>query len=133
MVAMMVNFGVVPRILAFKSYEDMMTTKITYRELANAIIEADTADWAEPYAKLFVIVFGLVSKISLIIEKNGGGKVMVVSHGLTISFLLSLIDASLPMQMALENGSVTTLTYEKEHLPFKELMIFLILKREKDR
>ena len=58
---------------------------------------------------------------------------MVVSHGLTISFLLSLIDASLPMQMALENGSVTTLTYEKEHLPFKELMIFLILKREKDR
>ena len=26
-----------------------MTTKITYRELANAIIEADTADWAEPY------------------------------------------------------------------------------------
>ena len=38
---------------------------------------------------------------------------MVVSHGLTISFLLSLIDASLPMQMALENGSVTTLTYEK--------------------
>lgn len=40
-------WGVVPRILAFKSYEDMMTTKITYRELANAIIEADTADWAE--------------------------------------------------------------------------------------
>ena len=38
---------------------------------------------------------------------------MVVSHGLTISFLLSLIDARLPMQMALENGSVTTLTYEK--------------------
>ena len=49
MVAMMVNFGVWCRILAFKSYEDMMTTKITYRELANAIIEADTADWAEPY------------------------------------------------------------------------------------
>lgn len=42
-------WGVVPRILAFKSYEDMMTTKITYRDLANAIIEADTADWAEPY------------------------------------------------------------------------------------
>ena len=121
-------WGVVPRILAFKSYEDMMTTKITYRELANAIIEADTADWAS-LMKLSVIVFGLVSKISLIIEKNGGGKVMVVSHGLTISFYF----ASLPMQMALENGSVTTLTYEKEHLPFKELMIFLILKREKDR
>ncbi len=63
--------------------------------------------------KLSVIVFGLVSKISLIIEKNGGGK----SHGgfpWTNNFLLlSLIDASLPMQMALENGSVTTLTYEK--------------------
>ncbi|WP_368754408.1 histidine phosphatase family protein, partial [Klebsiella pneumoniae] len=54
-------------------------------------------------------------------EKNGGGKVMVVSHGLTISFLLSLIDASLPMQMALENGSVTTLTYEKGTFTIQEI------------
>ena len=63
--------------------------------------------------KLSVIVFGLVSKISLIIEKKWWRQ----SHGgfpWTNNFLLlSLIDASLPMQMALENGSVTTLTYEK--------------------
>ena len=106
-------WGVVPRILAFKSYEDMMTTKITYRELANAIIEADTADWAEPYEVIRDRVWSGFEDIAHHREKNGGGKVMVVSHGLTISFLLSLIDASLPMQMALENGSVTTLTYEK--------------------
>ncbi|MET1238950.1 histidine phosphatase family protein [Enterococcus faecalis] len=81
-------WGVVPRILAFKSYEDMMTT-IRDR------------------------VWSGFEDIAHHREKNGGGKVMVVSHGLTISFLLSLIDASLPMQMALENGSVTTLTYEK--------------------
>lgn len=106
-------WGAVPRILAFKSYEDMMTTKITYRELANAIIEADTADWAEPYEVIRDRVWSGFEDIAHHREKNGGGKVMVVSHGLTISFLLSLIDASLPMQMALENGSVTTLTYEK--------------------
>ena len=83
------------------------------RELANAIIEADTADWAEPYEVIRDRVWSGFEDIAHHREKNGGGKVMVVSHGLTISFLLSLIDASLPMQMALENGSVTTLTYEK--------------------
>ena len=125
-------WGVVPRILAFKSYEDMMTTKITYRELANAIIEADTADWAEPYEVIRDRVWSGFEDIAHHREKWWRQ-----SHGgfpWTNNFLLlSLIDASLPMQMALENGSVTTLTYEKEHLPFKELMIFLILKREKDR
>ncbi|MCU9789869.1 histidine phosphatase family protein, partial [Enterococcus faecalis] len=34
-------------------------------------------------------------------------------HGQTISVLRDLNDARLPKQMALENGSVKTLTYEK--------------------
>ena len=70
-------WGVVPRILAFKSYEDMMTTKITYRELANAIIEADTADWAEPYEVIRDRVWSGFEDIAHHREKNGGGKVMV--------------------------------------------------------
>ncbi len=61
---------------------------------------------------------------------------MVVSHGLTISFLLSLIDASLPMQMALENGSVTTLNaYEKRNIYHSKGIndISYIEKGKKDR
>lgn len=105
-------WGVVPRILAFNSYEEMMTKTITYKELADAIIEADTADWAEPYEKIRERVWSGFEDMAHQREKNGGGNVLIVSHGLTISFLLSLIDDSLPMQMQLENGSVTTLIYK---------------------
>jgi broad specificity phosphatase PhoE len=105
-------WGVVPRILAFKDYDEMMTTRISYKELANAIIEADTANWAEPYEVIRERVWSGFEDMAHHRQKNGGGNVMIVSHGLTISFLLSLIDNSLPMQMELENGSVTKLTYD---------------------
>lgn len=104
-------WGVVPRILAFKDYQDMMTTRITYEELAHAIMEADTADWAEPYEEIRNRVWSGFEDMAHHREKDGGGNVMIVSHGLTISFLLSLIDDRLPMQMGLENGSVTKLIY----------------------
>ncbi|BAK21696.1 histidine phosphatase family protein [Melissococcus plutonius] len=107
-------WGVVPRILAFKNYDEMMTHHITYKELANAIIEADTANWAEPYSKIHERVWEGFKNIAHQTEKNGGGNTLVVSHGLTISFLLSLIDSTLPMQISLENGSVTTLLYAKD-------------------
>lgn len=106
-------WGVVPRILAFKSYDEMMTTRITYKELATAIIQADTANWAEPYEVIRERVWSGFEDMAHHRQKNGGGKVMIVSHGLTISFLLSLIDDSLPMQMQLENGSVTKLIYDQ--------------------
>ncbi|MBP2100127.1 histidine phosphatase family protein [Enterococcus rivorum] len=105
-------WGVVPRILAFKNYDDMMNNRISYRDLADAIMKADTADWAEPYEKIRERVWNGFEDIAHRIEKNGGGNVMIVSHGLTISFLLSLIDSSYPMQINLENGSVTKLTYK---------------------
>lgn len=106
-------WGVVPRILAFKNYDDMMNNRISYEDLANAIIEADTADWAESYDTIRERVWNGFEDIAHRIEKKGGGNGLVVSHGLTISFLLSLIDPIYPMQINLENGSVTKLTYEK--------------------
>lgn len=105
-------WGVIPRVLAFKDYNDMMTNRISYQELAKAIIAADTTDWAEPYEQIHERVWSGFEDIAHKREKNGGGNVVVVSHGLTISFMLSLIDNSLPMQIGLENGSVTKLMYE---------------------
>ncbi|EOL43272.1 histidine phosphatase family protein [Enterococcus caccae] len=114
-------WGVVPRILAFKNYEDMMTNRISYKELADAIIAADTANWAEPYEKIRERVWSGFEDIAHHREKNGGGNVMIVSHGLTISFLMSLIDESLPMQIGLENGSVTKLIYENGKFTIKSV------------
>ena len=105
-------WGVIPKVLAFKDYDDMMTNRISYKELANAIIAADTANWAEPYEQIRARVWNGFEDIAHKTEKNGSGNVVVVSHGLTISFMLSLIDNNLPMQIGLENGSVTKLIYE---------------------
>ncbi|MGX7351766.1 histidine phosphatase family protein [Enterococcus canis] len=105
-------WGVVPRILAFKNYDDMMEKRISYQNLADAIQQADTAGWAEPYERIRERIWTGFEDIAHKREKNGGGKVLVVSHGLTISFLLSLIDETMPMQIGLENGSVTKLHYE---------------------
>ena len=125
-------WGVVPRILAFKSYEDMMTTKITYRELANAIIEADTADWAEPYEVIRDRVWSGFEDIAHHREKMVAAKSWWFPW--TNNFLLlSLIDASLPMQMALENGSVTTLTYEKGTFTIQGINDISYIEKEKDR
>ena len=105
-------WGVVPRILAFKDYDEMMSKKASYKDLADAIIAADTADWAEPYEKIRERVWSGFEDMAHHRDKDGGGNIMVVSHGLTIAFLLSLIDEDMPMQIGLENGSVTTLIYE---------------------
>ncbi|MGC3599114.1 histidine phosphatase family protein, partial [Enterococcus faecium] len=45
-------------------------------------------------------------------EKNGGGNVVVVSHGLTIAVLLNLSDPKQPVRAGLLNGSVTKDTNE---------------------
>lgn len=114
-------WGVVPRMLAFKNYDEMMEQKITYHQLANAIIDADTAGWAEPYDQIRERVWNGFEDIAHSQEKAGGGNVMVVSHGLTISFLLSLIDSKQPMQTNLENGSVTKLVYENGEFTIKTI------------
>lgn len=105
-------WGVIPRVLAFKSYDDMMTNQISYEELANAIIAADTTNWAESYEQIRDRVWKGIEEKAQNREAQGGGNLLIVSHGLTISFLLALIDTRLPMQIGLENGSVTKLIYE---------------------
>ncbi|MEX1562323.1 histidine phosphatase family protein, partial [Enterococcus sp. C52] len=106
-------WGVIPRVLNFKTYDEMFTTDVTFEQIANAIYNLDTAGWAETYDTLKNRVWSGFEDIAHHCEKNGGGNVLVVSHGLTIGFLLSLIDVHQPVRAGLLNGSVTKVTYEK--------------------
>lgn len=105
-------WGVIPRVLNFQTYDEMFTTDVTFEQIAKAIYETDTAGWAQPYAELKERVWSGFEDIAHQCEKNNGGNVLVVSHGLTIAFLLSLIDPSQPVRAGLLNGSVTKVTYK---------------------
>jgi len=106
-------WGVVPRVLNFQNYDEMVDRNTTFHQVCDAIYEADTANWAETYQELEFRVRTGFEDIAYRVEKNGGGKALVVSHGLTIAFLMNLIREENNIRMDIPNGSVTRLIYEK--------------------
>lgn len=105
-------WGVIPRVLNYVNYDEMIAAKTTFREIAEAIYEADTANWAETYEALKNRVLTGFEDIAHRVEKNGGGKALVVSHGLTIAFLMHLIDETNGVRIDIDNGSISILNYE---------------------
>lgn len=101
------------RLLNVDSLEDISKVSVSYKELAEAILAADTTGWAESYEQIEDRVWSGFEDIARKREKDAGGNTLIVSHGYTIAFFLSLIDASRPVQFDLINGSVTTVTYEQ--------------------
>ena len=114
-------WGVVPRVLNFQNYDDMVDGETTFKEICDAIYAADTANWAETYEELRTRVLNGFEDIAHRVEKNGGGKVVVVSHGLTIAFLLNLVQEVNNIRMDLENGCVTRLVYENGTFTCEEI------------
>lgn len=105
-------WGVIPRVLNYANYDEMIAAKTTFREIAEAIYEADTANWAETYEALKNRVLTGFEDIAHRVEKNGGGKALIVSHGLTIAFLMHLIDETNGVRIDIDNGSISILNYE---------------------
>ena len=114
-------WGVLPRVLDFKTSEQMWDTDITFEDIANAVMKADTAHWAEPYEQIRGRVLSGIEDFAYRIEKNGGGKGIVVSHGFTIAFLLNLLDPNQPVRVELQNGSVTRLSYHDGDFTIEEI------------
>jgi probable phosphoglycerate mutase len=106
-------WGVIPRVLNFKTPKEMFSNDVTFEEIADAVYGADTAQWAETYERLKTRVWSGFEDIAHNVEKDGGGNVVIVSHGLTIAFLLNLIDATQPVRAGLENGCVNKLIYKE--------------------
>ncbi|NLM66401.1 MAG: histidine phosphatase family protein [Enterococcus sp.] len=114
-------WGVIPRVLDFKTYDVMITAKTTFEEICEAIYVADTANWAETYETLSTRVMTGFEDIAHKAEKNGGGKVLVVSHGLTIALFLHLINQENNVRIDIDNGSVTRLEYENGQFTIHEI------------
>ena len=101
-------YGVLPRTDAFQGKD---LHEVTYPELAQGILDVDTAGWAEPWEVLRKRILEGFTAIAENLERSGGGNAIVVSHGMTIATFAWLIDSSVE-HPSLDNGSVTVVAYE---------------------
>ena len=99
--------GVLPRVFRVDDFHHLSLI-----ELAEGIVEVDTAGWAESWETLRDRILDGFTAIAKDVESKGGGNAIVVSHGMTISTLIYLIDPKAFKELVLDNGSVTVIEYE---------------------
>ena len=99
--------GVLPRVFRVDDFHHL-----SLMELAEGIVEVDTAGWAESWETLRDRILDGFTTIAKDVESKGGGNAIVVSHGMTISTLIYLIDPKAFKEFVLDNGSVTVIEYE---------------------
>ena len=99
--------GVLPRVFRVNDFHHL-----SLMELAEGIVEVDTAGWAESWETLRDRILDGFTAIAKDVESKGGGNAIVVSHGMTISTLIYLIDPKAFKELVLDNGSVTVIEYE---------------------
>ena len=100
--------GVIPRVLDTDDYKEL-----SLPDLANGLVEVDTAGWAEPWEQLGGRILEGFTAIAQDVEAAGGGNALVVSHSMTIGTFTYLIDAAITKNPGVQNGSVTVVEYEK--------------------
>ena len=103
--------GVLPRVFRVDDFHHL-----SLMELAEGIVEVDTAGWAESWETLRDRILEGFTEIAKDVESQGGGNAIVVSHGMTISTLIYLIDPKAFKELVLDNGSVTVIEYEDGQL-----------------
>jgi len=85
--------------------------KLDFKMFADTVAKLDETKQAETWEQLTSRVRGEVNKIAEETYKNGGGNVLIVSHGITITALVESI-APGTTKGSLSNASVTKITYE---------------------
>ena len=98
--------GVLPRISGIVDASTM-----SFEEIANGIVQADTANWAESWEVLSGRIFDGFASIARKVERQGGGNALVVSHGMTIATLVDLLAPEDQKRLVLDNGSITVIKY----------------------
>lgn len=109
-------FGVLPRVFQIDDFR-----KLSLMEMAEGIVEVDTTGWAESWEKLSKRIKDGFEAIAKDLEAAGGGNAIVVSHGMTITTLIYLIDPKAVEELVLDNGSVTVVEYEEGTFTIKKV------------
>lgn len=90
---------------------DEVFQKIQLQGLADTIASLDDTHQAEDWQTIKGRLSSELKHIAETVEAQGGGNVLIVSHGLTINTLIAIIDES-KIRHGLENASVTKISYE---------------------
>ena len=109
-------FGVLPRVFQIDDFR-----KLSLMEMAEGIVEVDTTGWAESWEKLSKRIKEGFEAIAKDLEAAGGGNAIVVSHGMTITTLIYLIDPKAVEELVFDNGSVTVVEYEEGTFTIKKV------------
>jgi probable phosphoglycerate mutase len=94
-----------------KSAGDKPMEKLTVPEMANNIAASDPEQLAENWNAIETRVKRAIEKITAETAGTGGGNVLVVCHGLTISSIVQLFDPD-QAKPGLHNASVTKIIYK---------------------
>ena len=108
--------GVMPRVFNIEHVH-----QLSYAELAEGLVEVDTAGWAENWEKLSGRIWEGFSAIAEELEAAGGGNALVVSHSMTIGTFAYLVDENITKNPNVDNGSVTVLEYENGRFSIQAL------------
>lgn len=92
-----------------------------YKELIKILSELDESGEAESYQELTDRTFKGFNEIAEQVYKNGGGDILVVSHGITINAILEKIDESKVPKEICKNGSVSKLEFDGKDWKVKEV------------
>ena len=91
------------------SVDELMDLSI--EKIINFIAAADHTKQAENWKTFSTRIKKEIDKISEETAKNGGGNVLVISHGIAIMTLVDMLDSS-KTKLGLENASVTKILYK---------------------
>ena len=108
--------GVIPRVLDVEDYK-----KLSLQELADGLVEVDTAGWSETWEQLSGCILEGFAAIAKDVESSSGGNALVVSHSMTIGTFACLIDPSIILNPGVQNGSVTVIEYENGKITIQTL------------
>ncbi|GFH39677.1 histidine phosphatase family protein [Pseudolactococcus insecticola] len=110
--------GVLPRTDAYKGKSE---EELTYQDIANGLLEVDTAGWAEPWEVLSKRILDGFFDAAKEAEATGAENIVIVSHGMTIATFIKLLDRNQPKFQSLDNGSVTHLSYSDGNFTIGEI------------
>ncbi len=108
-----VMWGDAAKHLGFDNQEELLASGGNIIEkIMNAVAEIDSSEEAESYEELKERSFSEFESIANEAYENGGGDVLVVSHGITMGTILAQIDTSIVPAEGFANGSVTKLEFD---------------------
>lgn len=108
--------------LGYNTFQDIFKepSRQAVGKFLTVLVEMDTSNLAEDISTVRHRVTKQLEQLAEATKRNGGGNILVVSHGLAImSFLSNLIEIPIPKN-GLENGSVTKLLYNDRQFMVEE-------------